>query len=675
MIILSRLQEQVEFINKTLRKAGHAVHCHWVTELNDLGDALMQINAHMVIAIVSEDANEMSEALKVFRQFAPNTPILVVREHVTEAVIAQAMQLGARDVVSLTHAQRLQWVVTRELNTFRQERKLAATIGAAQEYRAQLKQFMSGSADAIAHMQDGIIVDANPSWLDLFGYKEEADLVGQPLMDCFESESHTAFKGALAACLQGKWSNHDLKVTALLPDNSTLPLSLQLQAVDVDGEQAVQLRVPSQKKDSRTLDAQLSDALQRDASTTFLQKRFFIDRLRTALTTPIRGGIRELLCIQPDKFEKLVGDLGADHIEDFIGQFANAIKEQLQSNDIAGRFGDSQLFVLMERGTRGDIDAWCSSLINKITRHVFNVDDKSVNCGCMIGAGVINPQGSDLNTLLKDAAQGAYEAQQQGSSRAQTIDRIDDDTKRIEADKIWVKMIKAALMDNRFRLLQQPIASLSGEDTGMSDVLVRMLDEQNQEILPGAFLAAAERHDLMKNIDRWVIAASLAFCSSRKVKQLFVRLSKDSVMDKSLPKWLDNQLNATRVQPGRIVFEISEQIATEHLKNTIELSQQLHAVGFKFALEHAGNTRDPKALLQHLQLDYLKFDGALMQGLSMDIALQERLQSLVVSARERNIRTIAERVEDANTLAVLWQIGLELIQGYFVHEPEQVTLG
>jgi len=146
-------------------------------------------------------------------------------------------------------------------------------------------------------------------------------------------------------------------------------------------------------------------------------------------------------------------------------------------------------------------------------------------------------------------------------------------------------------------------------------------------------------------------------------------------MDKSLPKWLDNQLNATRVQPGRIVFEISEQIATEHLKNTIELSQQLHAVGFKFALEHAGNTRDPKALLQHLQLDYLKFDGALMQGLSMDIALQERLQSLVVSARERNIRTIAERVEDANTLAVLWQIGLELIQGYFVHEPEQVTLG
>ncbi|HEX2586360.1 MAG TPA: EAL domain-containing protein, partial [Steroidobacteraceae bacterium] len=247
--------------------------------------------------------------------------------------------------------------------------------------------------------------------------------------------------------------------------------------------------------------------------------------------------------------------------------------------------------------------------------------------------------------------------------------------KRIEMDKMWVKMIKAALMDNRFRLLQQPIASLSGEDTGMCDVVVRMIDEHNNEILPSEFLAAAERNDLMKNIDRWVIGSAMQFCSSRKIKQLFVRLSKDSVLDKSLPKWLETQLAASRVNPERIVFEINEKIATEHLKNTVELSRLLHTTGFRFALEHAGNARDPKSLLQHLQLDYLKFDGTLMQGLSLDIGLQERIQELVSAARERKIRTIAERVEDANTLAVLWQLGLELIQGYFVHEPEQVVLG
>ncbi len=675
MIILARLQEQVEFINKALRKAGHVVHCHWVTELNDLGDTLTQINAHMVLAVISEDPNEMAQALKVFRQFAPSIPALIVREQVTEAVIAQAMQLGARDVVSLTHVQRLQWVVTRELTTFRQERKLNTTIAAAQEYREQLKSFMSGSADAITHMKDGIAIDANPAWLELLGLKDEADLIGQPLMDYFDPDSHATLKGALAACLQGKWSNHDLKVAAVTANGSTLPLSLQLQAVELEGEPAVQIRVPAQKKDSRGLNERLNDALQRDASTSFLQRRYFIERLRVALTTPIKAGIRELLCIQPDKFESLADDLGADKVEDFIAQFADVLKEHLQPTDVAGRFGDCQIYILMERGNRTDVDAWCASIINNIARHVFNVGDKSVTCSCTIGAGVVNPQGTDLNTLLKDAAQGLYQAQQKGGSRSQTIDRIDDDTRRVDADKIWVKLIKTALMDNRFRLLQQPIASLSGEDTGMCDVLVRMLDEQNNEVLPTEFLAAAGRNDLMKNIDRWVIGSALSFCSSRKIKQMFVRLSKDSVLDKSLPKWLDNQLSASRVNPERIVFEISEQVATEYLKNTVELSKQLHTAGFKFALEHAGNARDPKSLLQHLHLDYLKFDGALMQGLSLDIALQERLQALVTAARQRNIRTIAERVEDANTLAVLWQLGLELIQGYFVHEPEQVTLG
>jgi EAL domain-containing protein (putative c-di-GMP-specific phosphodiesterase class I) len=91
--------------------------------------------------------------------------------------------------------------------------------------------------------------------------------------------------------------------------------------------------------------------------------------------------------------------------------------------------------------------------------------------------------------------------------------------------RVWVRYIRAALMENRFRLMQQPIASLMGEDRGMFDVLVRMVDEQGQEVLPSEFIAAAERNDLMKNIDRWVIGASMTFCASRKVKQLFVRLS------------------------------------------------------------------------------------------------------------------------------------------------------
>ena len=124
----------------------------------------------------------------------------------------------------------------------------------------------------------------------------------------------------------------------------------------------------------------------------------------------------------------------------------------------------------------------------------------------------------------------------------------------------------------------------------------------------------------------------------------------------------------------RIVFQVSEQVSAEYLADTTELAAGLRRDGFRFALEHFGSGRDPRRLLAHLPMDYIKVDGTLMQGLSVDQDLQQRVRDLVDQAKSRNVGTIAERVEDANTMAVLWQLGIEFIQGYFVNEPESVTI-
>ena len=104
-------------------------------------------------------------------------------------------------------------------------------------------------------------------------------------------------------------------------------------------------------------------------------------------------------------------------------------------------------------------------------------------------------------------------ARSQGGNQIFHLDKADTDTRVQAYDKIWVKHIKSALMENRFRLVQQPVASLQGEDPNMFDVLVRMLDHQGKEVLPAEFMAAAERNDLLKNIDRWVVGASLSFAA------------------------------------------------------------------------------------------------------------------------------------------------------------------
>src|SRR6185312_3719147 len=242
-------------------------------------------------------------------------------------------------------------------------------------------------------------------------------------------------------------------------------------------------------------------------------------------------------------------------------------------------------------------------------------------------------------------------------------------------DLVWVKHIKAALMENRFRLVQQPVASLQGEDPAMFDVLVRMIDGSGKEVLPSEFMAAAERNDLMKNIDRWVVGASLSFAAQRKPGCLFVRLSKDTVADATFQGWLENHVRSSRADPGRLCFQVNEGVASTYAPQVKALAAALRQRGFRFAIDGFGSGRDSQGLLDAVPLDFVKIDGALVQSLAGDQGLQSRTRTLVDAATKRLIQTIAERVEDANTMAVLWQIGVQYIQGYFINEPEQVVLG
>ncbi len=676
MIVLTRHQDNVEAINSMLRNAGHPVRCNWIRELNDLGDALAQIGPHMLIAFVGPDAADTAKVMTVATQFGPDVPVLIARDQVDEDIMAAAMQQGARDVLTLRNPVRLQAVVKRELDAHRQARTLSNTLNSAREYREQLKSFMTGSADAIAHVQEGILVDVNPAWLDLYGYPDADAIVGTPLMDAFDSSAHAAIKGALVACQQGKWSDHSLRAPAMLSDGTAVPLEMELGMVEFDGEPAIRLSIASQKRSSSdNLDEQLSDALERDAATGTLQRKFFIQWLNDSLAQPIKAGVRQLVSIEPDQLSAVGDEIGALHFEDFIGQFAGLINEVRQPNDLIGRFGDGTFVLLMERGTTRDVETWANNLVRKVAAQVLRVGDKQISCTCSVGVGMIDPRTPDAGGAIADAISARRNAHLAGGNRVQLIDHLEEDTRRQAADELWVRRIKAALMENRFRLMQQPIASLLGEDRGMYDVLVRMIDEQGEELLPAEFMAAAERNDLMKNIDRWIIGAAMSVCASRKVEQLFVRLSKDSVRDKSLLQWLANQLKAARIDPAHIVFQISEQNATEYLADTTELVNGLRKAGFLFAIEHFGTGRDPQRLLAHLPANYVKVDGTLMQGLAVDPNLQQRVREFVEQARERKISTIAERVEDANTMAVLWQLGVEFIQGYFVNEPEQVVMG
>lgn len=674
MIVMTRSQDHVEAINSTLRKAGHPVHCTWLPDARDLGDALTQLNPEMLIAFVEELGIDLAAIMKVKALNAPEMPVLIVRESVDENLIAEAMRLGVQDVVTLANRSRLQSVVTRDLRSHRLERALSNTVSSAREYREQLQNFLEGSADAITHVQEGIIVDANKAWLELFGYSGDDALTGTPIMDLFEQETHASLKGALAACLQGKWTDHGLKVQALLSDGSNVALEITLTKADYENEPATRISIPSGHKKDHDLELQLADAVKNDATTRFLQQRYLINAIRERCATHIKGGVRQFAYIKPDRFGEIQQSIGVLCSEEFMAQLADELRTQLTPTDLCGRFGGNGFLIMLERGTARDVETWAENVVKRVNEHLFAIDDKTISATATVGLGLLPATNPDVAAAIADAVSANKRGRELGGNQMYAVDKSDTDTRVQAYDKIWVKHIKSALMENRFRLVQQPIASLLGEDKGMFDVLVRMLDEQGTEVLPAEFIAAAERNDLMKNIDRWVIGASMSFAANRKASCIFVRVSKDTILDKTLIGWLDIQLKSLKIEPKRICIQVTEDLATQYVRQTREFADSMRKLGFRFALEHFGTGRDPLKLLADIDMNFIKVDGSLMQGLSTNQLQQQRVKGLVEAAKRKQVETIAERVEDANTMAVLWQLGIEFIQGYFVNAPEDVTM-
>jgi multidomain signaling protein FimX len=672
LIVLSPARDPVEAINSVLRNAGQPAHCTWIPALRDLGDALTQLNPELLVHVASTP-EELEAVIRVRDQLAPAVPVLELAPSVDEERIAAGLALGARDVVTLANAARLQAVVLRELRVFRTERTLDATVRSAHDARSQLDTVLQRSNDAIIQVQEGIVIDANPAWLELLGVEE--GVTGQPVMDLFEESTHAALRGALAACLQGRWSDHALRANALLADGSVLPIEMTLALGEHEEEPCVRLVVPSRPRDEPPIaDREVAAAGRADNSAGLLRRDELLDALAERLSIPSPGGMRCVALVKIDKFAALERVIGATASEEVLVEVGRMLKATLHPKELAGRFGGVRFLALLERGNENDINAWSERLLARVHRHVMRIRDKSVAVTCSIGLSVVSPGEVDLDAVITDALECVRKGAARGGNQVISSDSADTDRRVMSYDKVWVKHIKAALMENRFRLVQQPIASLQGEDPGMFDVLVRMIDPQGREVLPSEFMAAAGRNDLLKNIDRWVVGASLSFAAQKRPECLFVRLSRETVRDAAFIEWLDNHLRSSRAEPQRLCFQSTEESAASYVPQVSTLAAALRERGFRFAIEGFGSGRDSMGLLESVSLDFVKIDGTIIQGLAADPQLQMQVRALVEAARRRNVQTIGERVEDANTMAVLWQLGVQYIQGYFVNEPEEVVL-
>jgi diguanylate cyclase (GGDEF)-like protein len=671
--VLTENEEDVELVNGTLRDAGHAAQCHWVENPTQLDEALEEEDIELVILNDDRYPDAIRQVIKQKEIFLPEVPLLALKSEVDESSILEAMNAGACDLVSIDNKERLLAVVDRELRAYRVERALNSTLNSATEYRRQLNDYMENAASAIAFVQEGIIVEANNAWVELFKAKDKSEAIGLPLMDNFLDQSQAAVKGAVIATTRGKWqAGEKLQVKSAIGEGDAAKLELDFRQTDLDDGPCVQVRIAPPKVAAEEPTMLVHEALKRDPTTLFFHRAQFLDRLRKRLKRKPKSGLHALAFIKPDDFSQVRADVGILDTEEILAQFSEELRKRMHPRDVSGRFEGTVIMTLLERGNERDAKVWGQQLVEHIKKHAFKVGNQKINLTCTVGIVVASGVYSNLEELISAAMNAHENAKSQGGNAAHLLQSREESTRLRKYDQIWIKHIKSALMDNRFRLAQLPIAGLRSDADKMYDMLVRMIDQQGNAVLPSEFLPAAERNNLMKTIDRWMITASIEFCVAHQAEKVFVKLSHHSMVDESLVEWMESEFEKHELEPARLCIQVPEQEAAKYIKETRETVAAFKKVGVQFALEHYGIDKNRFQILDMLKPDYIKIDGELMHSLTTDTDLQESVRKVTEAAQQRKIETIAERVENANEMAVLFQLGVHYMQGHYVHEPEVV---
>jgi PAS domain S-box-containing protein len=230
----------------------------------------------------------------------------------------------------------------------------------------------------------------------------------------------------------------------------------------------------------------------------------------------------------------------------------------------------------------------------------------------------------------------------------------------------WSFRIRNAIENDRLVLHSQPIVELATGRVVQEELLVRMLGDDDEVIMPGEFLPPAERFGLAPAIDRWVVARAAEIARERRVE---VNLSAQSIGDPGLPAFVEARLAEAGAPASNLVFEITETAAAEDFDQARRLARRLAELGCGFALDDFGTGYGSFTYLKHLPVRYIKIDTEFVRTLRADSPDRQVVSAIVDVARNFGIETIAEGVEAAETADLLRALGVHYAQGYHFGRP------
>ena len=676
LVVIEESQNDAEAIGNILRNAGHAIRLDYAANREDLEAALDQSTPDLVLCAKGLEAISLEEALAVATEREEPLPVIAIGDTVDEPQIIETLRTGAEDLVSFDEPEHLRLVVRRVQRTLECRKALRHYQQVSSECERRCRALLDSSRDAIVYVHDGMHVYANQSYLNMFGFKEPEEIEGTPILDMVAGEQHGDLKKFLRNFPNNNAGESQIKLKCQSQGKGTFNAVMEFTAASIDGEPCTQIVI----RDQSTLDSDLEQKLKflsnQDPVTGLFNRQYFMGELELAVEHASSGSEGSaMLYILLDNFKLVKESVGLAGSDLVVSAAAKIVQDEAGDYGFAARFGDSTFTVLTSDRDVETATDLAERVRHAIEQHIFDVDGRSLPVTCSVGISIIGDGAPSTREVLARADLACEVARSSGGNQVHVHNPVTDERRSQDRDEQWNLLIHRALQDNLFHLVYQPIVSLQGAGSEKYEVLLRLKNEEGEEVLPGQFLPVAEQSGQTVVIDRWVIVNALSVLAERRQEGsdtvFFIKLSGATLADPELPLWINEQLKNLHVPADTVVFEIAEVDAAQNLKYAKAFVTAISALRCKTSLEHFGSSPNSFQLLKHLDVDFLKIDGTFSHNLMSDSNNQAMIKSIIEMARSMNKQCIAESVEDAGSLSVLFQYGVNYIQGYFLQEPHE----
>lgn len=426
--------------------------------------------------------------------------------------------------------------------------------------------------------------------------------------------------------------------------------------------------------------ARLSWQASHDPLTGLTNRAEFAHQVEKALKSAVEDDRRHTLVFMDlDQFKVVNDTSGHQAGDELLRRLSTQLKQALRSTDVLARLGGDEFGVLfldcgIDTGMR-----LAEGLRQVVEGFRFHYGERVYAVGVSMGLVEVDAGSPSVDELMSAADAACYAAKEGGRNRIHRYHEADQELLRRRGEMEWASRITQALDEGRLQVYCQYLEPLrEGDGARHYELLLRMVDAEANVIPPMAFLPAAERYQLAAILDSWVLDQVIERCAGTLERHpeviLSVNISGASLGDPGFQALLRQRLNEHPRIATNLCLEITETAAIANLDNALELISELRVLGCRFALDDFGSGLSSFAYLRSLPVDYLKIDGTFVRDMHQDPVDAAMVEAIHKVARLMGVRTVAEYVENAQTLEMLRALGVDYAQGYYIHSPQPLEV-